>query len=236
MKLAVIPARYASTRLPGKPLQDIAGLPMIIRVYRAVEETNLFDKIIIATDDERIIEAAVAYGALAEMTAETHQSGTDRVAEIANKYSAEIIVNIQGDEPFISQKPLKELLQVFDDENVQIVSLMHHCEFIENDPNSVKVVCDKDNFSLYFSRSALPYNRTEENITQFCHIGVYAFRADALRRFVSLPPSRLEQIEKLEQLRALENGMKIKMVETDYSGFGIDTPEDLEEARKRFLG
>jgi 3-deoxy-manno-octulosonate cytidylyltransferase (CMP-KDO synthetase) len=232
MKLAVIPARYASTRLPGKPLQDLRGLPLIIRVYNAVVETELFDKIVIATDDERIIKVAEKYGAVAEMTSVKHNSGTDRVAEIAKKYPAEIIVNIQGDEPFISYQPLADLLKSFADKKVQVASLMHKGINKENDPNSVKVVCDKDNFSLYFSRCGIPYNRSEKEIDSFYHIGVYAFRTEVLQNFVLLPQSRLEKIEKLEQLRFLENGILLKMVETSYNGFGIDTPEDLEKARR----
>ncbi len=231
MKLAVIPARYASTRLPGKPLQDLDGLPLIIRVYKAVEKTKLFDKIVIATDDKRIIDTAEKYQAVAEMTSLDHKSGTDRVAEIAQKYPSEIVVNIQGDEPFISYQPLADLLESFIDKKVQVASLMHRGVNKENDPNSVKVVCDKDNFSLYFSRCEIPYNRSDEEIESFIHIGVYAFRSEALQNFVQLPQSRLEKIEKLEQLRLLENGIKLKMIETDYNGFGIDTPEDLAKAR-----
>lgn len=232
MKLAVIPARYASTRLPGKPLQDLVGLPLIIRVYRAVEATKLFDKIIIATDDERILQIAEKYQAQAEMTAAEHQSGSDRVAEVARRYPADIVVNIQGDEPFIERSALLELLKAFSSEEIEVASLMHRKLAIDNDPNSVKVVCDKAGFALYFSRAAIPYNRSQEIIDCFEHIGVYAFRAEALQKFVSLPVSELEKIEKLEQLRLLENSIKLKMVETDYDGFGIDTPQDLERAKQ----
>ncbi|MFO7896883.1 MAG: 3-deoxy-manno-octulosonate cytidylyltransferase [Candidatus Cloacimonadales bacterium] len=232
MKLAVIPARYASTRLPGKPLQMLADLPMIIRVYRAVEETQLFDKIIIATDDQRIIESAKKYDAVAEMTAPEHQSGTDRVAEIARQYAAELIVNIQGDEPFITRSPLQDLLEAFTDESVEVASLMHRKLAGTNDPDTVKVVCDKANHALYFSRANIPFNRSQEITDCYEHIGVYAFRAELLQKFVSLPVAKLEAVEKLEQLRLLENGFKIKMVETDYRGFGIDTPQDLERAKE----
>ena len=231
-KIAVIPARYASTRLPGKPLRKIAGIPMIIRVYNQVKKSELFDEVIIATDDERILKLAEKYSAKVMITSSKHKSGTDRIAEVSNKYDAEIIVNIQGDEPFISKKPLQDLLECFMDKDVQVVSLMHKENKDADNENVVKVVCDKAGFALYFSRAKIPFSRVEEDVDYFKHIGVYGFRKNALKIFVNLPQSRLEKIEKLEQLRLLENGIKIKMVETAYNGFGIDTEEDLIKAEE----
>ena len=193
---------------------------------------GLFDEVIIATDDERIMNVAKEYSAKAMMTSLKHQSGSDRIAEVCKDKSADIIVNIQGDEPFISKKPLADLIASFKDEEVQVASLMHKENEDAENENVVKVVCDQNNFALYFSRAKIPFSRIDTEVDYYKHIGVYAFRKPALEKFVNLPQTRLEQIEKLEQLRLLENGIKIKMIETDYDGFGIDTEEDLAKAEQ----
>ena len=228
--IAVIPARYASTRFPGKPLALLAGKPILQHVYERVLETQLFHKVIIATDDERIAEAADKFHGEYRLTSPHHLSGSDRIVEVVRDLDYDVIVNVQGDEPMITAQPLADLLEVFRDENVQVASLMRLLEAADEltNPNIVKVVTDKDANALYFSRSPLPYNRDNlPDIKYFAHVGVYAYRKAALLRFVTLPPGRLEQIEKLEQLRLLENGIPIRMVETVYQGIGIDTPEDL---------
>ncbi len=171
------------------------------------------------------------------MTSPSHQSGTDRIAEACEIYAInfDVVINIQGDEPFITTEALRELLDIFNDNKVQVGSLMHQLSEDIDNPNNVKVVTGKDGNALYFSRSAIPYNRDNaEEVKYYKHVGVYAFRKEALFQFVKLSPSKLEMIEKLEQLRLLENNIKIKMVETEYKGIGIDTPEDLEQAEILF--
>lgn len=235
--IAVIPARYGSSRFPGKPLALLNNKPIIQQVYQQVKKSGLFDEILIATDDSRIYEEAMKFNANVVMTSSKHQSGTDRIAEACDKFESDfdIVVNIQGDEPFITKKPLQDLISVFKDKNIQVGSLMHRLESEINNPNNVKVITDNDGFALYFSRSVIPYNRDGlKDILYFKHVGVYAFRRKTLYQFVNLPPSSLEKIEKLEQLRLLENNIKIKMVETNYKGIGIDTPEDLVKAEKIF--
>lgn len=229
--VAVIPARYASTRFPGKPLALLAGKPLIQRVWEAAQATGLFSEVIVATDSPLILEAVEAFGGRAEMTKAGHHSGSDRVAEVALSLSAAVIVNVQGDEPLIGRKELAALLEVFNDPQTRLASLM--TPLTEpgqiSDPNTVKVVTDARGYALYFSRSAIPYNRDgSPGVLHWRHIGVYAYRRETLLRFVSLVPSPLEQAEKLEQLRALENGITIRMVPTDYQGIGVDTPADLE--------
>lgn len=235
---AVIPARFSSTRLPGKPLHLIAGKSLIQRVYEAVFATNLFNKVIIATDHSDIYSHAKSINAEVVMTSINHQSGTDRVEECVRNIETDLIINIQGDEPFITKEPLKSLISVFNNKNVNVASMMHILlkdSDIQNS-NNVKVVVDSFSNALYFSRSAIPFFRNDDiqiiRIDYFKHIGIYAFRPEMLRKFVALPVSKLEKIEKLEQLRLLENGYKIKMVLTDYTGIGIDTPEDIEKAEQ----
>ncbi|MCD4650197.1 MAG: 3-deoxy-manno-octulosonate cytidylyltransferase [Candidatus Cloacimonetes bacterium] len=233
--IAVIPARYKSTRFPGKPLALLAGKPVIQHVYEAASSSGLFTEVIVATDDNRIVAAVTKFGGNAVMTASTHQSGTDRVAEACSNISGEIIVNIQGDEPFITSLPLSELLKAFSDKTVNVASLMNHFSEVSEitNPNCVKVVCDCNNNALYFSRSVIPFNQDGSNVaTYYRHIGVYAYRREALYNFVQLAPGKIEKLEKLEQLRLLENGIPIRMILTDYSGIGIDTREDLLKAEK----
>ena len=233
-KLIVIPARYESTRLPGKPLLEIAGKPLIRLVYERAGESRLKDRIIVATDDERIAEAVSSFGAEAVMTSPSCKSGTDRVFEAIKEKEADIIINLQGDEPFIRPDMADLLFSVMEKEDLDMATL---CCPIANDneyhdPNTVKVVLDRHGFALYFSRSPIPYLRNSSNRPLlYKHIGIYAFKRDFLVRFVAMPKSRLEEAESLEQLRVLENGFRIKVLTTHYDGFGIDTLADLERAR-----
>lgn len=233
-KLIVIPARYESTRLPGKPLLEIAGKPLIRLVYERAGESRLKDRIIVATDDERIAEAVSSFGAEAVMTSASCRSGTDRVFEATKEMEADIIINLQGDEPFIRPDMADLLFSVMEKEDLDMATL---CCPIANDkeyhdPNTVKVVLDRHGFALYFSRSPIPYLRNSSNRPLlYKHIGIYAFKRDFLVRFVAMPKSRLEEMESLEQLRVLENGFRIKVLTTHYDGFGIDTLADLERAR-----
>jgi 3-deoxy-manno-octulosonate cytidylyltransferase (CMP-KDO synthetase) len=233
--IAVIPARWQSSRFPGKPLALLAGKPVIQHVYENVESSGIFEQVIVATDSIKIKQAIENFGGKAMLTSEDHHSGTDRIAEICKKLDFDIVVNVQGDEPFLTAEPLRKLVQVFENPQVRAATLMHELTERIDDPNQVKVVFDNNNFALYFSRLPLPYNRDGNlEVKYFGHIGVYAFRRETLFKFISLPPGKLENAEKLEQLRLLENHIPIKMVLTNYSGFGIDTPEDLEAVKKNF--
>lgn len=232
---AIIPARLGSTRFPEKPLAKLGGKCLITCVWEAVVATELFDEVIVATDSKRILDVVLAAGGKAQMTSSEHPSGSDRVAEVASGLEADIIVNVQGDEPFITADVLKPLLDSFLDDAVQMASLMTPILDAEqlDDPGIVKVVTDAAGKALYFSRSLIPFDRDGASGYNYMrHIGVYAWRRETLLSFVALPVGRLERVEKLEQLRALENGIAIRMVETDYQGIGIDTPEDLEKAER----
>lgn len=232
--IAVIPARWQSSRFPGKPLALLAGKPVIQHVYTNVLKSELFSEVIVATDSDKILAAVKDFGGRAMLTASTHRSGTDRAAEVCRTLDFDLMVNVQGDEPFISKNPLTALVEVFADPQIQAASLMHKISHKSNDPNQVKVVCDNKGFALYFSRAPIPYNRDNPSAYEsYGHVGVYAFTPQTLFDFVELAPGKLEQIEKLEQLRLLENGVRIKMVESDYCGFGIDTPNDLKNAQKK---
>jgi len=233
--VAVVPARYASVRLPKKPLQMLKGKSLIQRVYEAVLSTQLFDRVIVATDHPEIYSHCMTFGAQVKMTSPTHASGTDRMNEVVSDLTTDLAINIQGDEPFITREPLKLLIDAFFDESVVCASLMHPFADIADvqNPNNVKVIVDSRSDAIYFSRSVIPYDRDyTQNITYFKHIGVYAYRPETLKQFVALPKGRYEEIERLEQLRLIENGINIKMVLTDYYGIGIDTPEDLILAEK----
>jgi 3-deoxy-manno-octulosonate cytidylyltransferase (CMP-KDO synthetase) len=233
--IAIIPARFDSTRFPGKPLVKLGNKYIIQHVYEQAIKSNLFEEVIVGTDDQRIFEAVDGFGGKVTLTSKKHKSGTDRVAEVCSKIpcckDADVIVNVQGDEPFITEKPLKKLIDAFTDQSVQVASLMHELSKDVENPNVVKVVCDENDNALNFSRIPNP----ESRIINYKHIGVYAFRRKTLFEFVKLPESKMEKIEKLEQLRLLENGYKIRMVLTSYKGIGIDTPEDLEKAEKLLL-
>ncbi|MCW4467929.1 3-deoxy-manno-octulosonate cytidylyltransferase [Flavobacterium sp. MFBS3-15] len=240
--IAVIPARYASTRFPAKLMQDLGGKTVITRTYQAALNTGLFDDVFVVTDSDIIYDEIVSNGGKAIMSVKEHESGSDRIAEAIENLDVDIVVNVQGDEPFINKEPLADVLEVFKGDaahEIDLASVMMHItdwDDIEN-PNNVKVIVDQKNFALYFSRSVIPYPRDKEaGVRYFRHIGIYAFRKHALLDFYKLPMKSLEATEKLEQLRYLEYGKKIKMVETAHAGIGIDTPEDLEKARKMLKG
>ena len=233
--LCVIPARYASTRLPGKPLADICGKPMICRVLERASRAQKPEKVIVATDDERIYDAVRAEGGEAILTRADHPTGTDRLAEVAEAYpEVDLIVNVQGDEPLIEPSVIDDLIAPFEmDENLPMATVMTRMEDAEEqlDPNNVKVVVDKLGYALYFSRSLVPYPRAAAGPV-YKHIGIYAYRRDFLLRYARLEPTPLERAESLEQLRALENGYGIRVLETDCRFVGVDTPEDLALVNK----
>ncbi len=235
--IAVIPARYASTRFPAKLMQDLGGKSVILRTYEAALATKLFDDVFVVTDSELIFNEIQHNGGKAIRSQKEHESGSDRIAEAVEHMDVDVVVNVQGDEPFIDQKPLEQLIEIFKqdtEQKVDLASLMFEIkekEEIEN-PNNVKVIVDQQDFALYFSRSVIPYPRAENvGVRYMKHIGIYAFRKVALMDFYRLPMLSLEASEKLEQLRYLEYGKRIRMVETQHGSIGIDTPEDLEKAR-----
>ncbi len=231
--IAVIPARWQSSRFPGKPLALLHKKPVIQHVYENVLQSCLFQEVIVATDSEKIRDAVLKFNGIVEMTEPDHPSGTDRIAEVCLRHDFDVVVNVQGDEPFITTEPLRKLTAAFLDEKVEVASLMHKISLRIDDPNQVKVVCDNNGNALYFSRSLIPYNRDNNpDVDYFGHVGVYAFRKETLYKFIALPQGKLEIAEKLEQLRLLENGIPIKMILTTYSGFGIDTPKNLKDAQK----
>lgn len=238
--IAMIPARYEATRFPGKLMQDLNGKTVIRRTYEAAVNTGLFDQVYVVTDSDIIFEEIVRFGGKAKKSTLSHETGSDRIAEAVEDMDVDIVVNVQGDEPLIDHQSLEKLLQIFQDDKdhkIDLASLktpMHESEEITN-PNNVKVITNKDNLALYFSRFPVPYPReTRSGIVYYKHIGVYAFRKQALMDFYKLPMLPLEATEKIECIRYLEYGKSIKMVETDFRGIGIDTPEDLEKARKMF--
>jgi 3-deoxy-manno-octulosonate cytidylyltransferase (CMP-KDO synthetase) len=236
--IAVIPARYASTRFPAKLMQDLGGKTVILRTYEAAINTNLFDDVFVVTDSDLIYNEIVSHGGKAIRSIKEHESGSDRIAEAVKNLDVDIVINVQGDEPFIDKEPLAKVIEVFKNDltkQVDLASLMREITNQDeiNNPNNVKVVVDQNGFALYFSRSVIPYPReTNVGVRYMQHIGIYAFRKQALLDFYSLPMKSLEASEKLEQLRYLEFGKRIKMVETTHVGIGIDTLEDLEKARK----
>ena len=234
-KAAFIPARYAATRFPAKLMQILGDKPVIRHTYDNTVATGLFDEVWVVTDSDIIYQEIVSNGGKAVMSKRTHESGTDRIAEAVADMDIDIIVNVQGDEPFVKRDPLEKLLQQFNDDTVQVGSLMQvlEDETLIADPNYVKVCVDKTMNALFFSRSVIPYPRNKNvAITYYEHIGVYAFRKQALIDFTSWPMSPLEDTEKIECLRYLENGVSIRMVVTDFMGVEIDTPEDLVRAEK----
>ena len=234
--IAVIPARYEASRFPGKLMQMLDEKTVIATTYQNVVDTQLFDEVFVATDSERIYNEIKNIGGNALMTGE-HETGSDRIAEAVATIDCDIVVNVQGDEPFLKLEPLKKLISVFKDDKEAQITLaslkikLSEIEDIEN-PNHVKVITDQQGFALYFSRSVIPYPReTSIKAEYYKHIGVYAFRKKALLNFAKLKMQPLEIAEKIECIRYLEYGMKIKMIETDFVGVGIDVPEDLEKAR-----
>ncbi len=245
---AVIPARYASTRFPGKALAEIGTKPMIQHVYERTARASLVDHVIVATDDERIQQAVTGFGGDCRMTRAEHETGTDRLAEVAVGLDADIIVNVQGDEPLIEPDMIDQAIRPFlDDPGLRMGTLKTRIRCLHDflSPNAVKVVTDRDNNALYFSRSPLPFFRDkwtdlkDESFSSgklLCHkhVGLYVYRKDFLIEFSAMSPTFLEVSEKLEQLRALENGVAIRVVETEFESIGVDTPDDLAKAKERF--
>ncbi len=243
--LVVIPARYGSSRFPGKALADLDGKPLVVRVMEKASGMKTADKIVVATDDQRIFDAVVAHGLPCEMTGE-HATGTDRIGEVASRHAADIILNLQGDEPLLDPAIADSLVQsMIDNPQVDLATCAHAFDDINQwkDPNTVKVLVDQNHQALYFSRAQVPgtfpgaatdaaSNDTAAAGIALRHVGLYAFRRKALEKFLSLEPTPLEKAEGLEQLRALENGMSIKVLEIDQAPVGVDTPEDLELVRK----
>jgi 3-deoxy-manno-octulosonate cytidylyltransferase (CMP-KDO synthetase) len=232
-KIAVIPARYASTRFPAKLMQLLDGKTVIRITYENTVATGLFDNVFVVTDSEIIFNEMKDKKVM--MSKRVHESGSDRIAEVIENIDCDVVLNVQGDEPFVDADVLQRLLNAFDDEAVMVASLMHEIfeqADVEN-ANNVKVVVDNNNNALLFSRSVIPYVRDKDTIAHYYkHIGVYAYRKIALLQFTKWQQTKLEKIEKLEQLRYLENGVKIKMILTNHISIGIDTPEDLELARQ----
>lgn len=233
--IAVIPARYASSRLPGKALAEIAGKPMIEHVYRRTASARSIQSVIVATDDERIHRAVVAFGGIARMTAASHPSGTDRIAEIVSDLSASVIVNVQGDEPLIEPAMIDEAVAPFSSDPTLMMSTLRRRIDVETErqnPNVTKVVVDGDDFALYFSRAPIPYVRPGcPAAPAWRHVGLYVYRRECLLKLAALPPTPMEKSEALEQLRAVEHGIRIKVVETQFDSVGVDTPEDLARVR-----
>jgi len=232
---AFIPARYAATRFPAKLMQALGAKTVIRHTYDNTVATGLFDEVYVVTDSEIIFNEITSHGGKAIMSKKEHESGSDRIAEAIAHLDIDIVVNVQGDEPFVKKEPLEKLIAVFKDDKVEVASLMQaltHSDLIA-DPNYVKVAVDKNSNALFFSRSVIPYPRnTEIAISYYEHIGVYAFKKQSLLNFTNWPMSPLEAAEKIECLRYLENGVSIKMVVTSYMGVEIDTPEDLIKAAK----
>jgi 3-deoxy-manno-octulosonate cytidylyltransferase (CMP-KDO synthetase) len=236
--LGIIPARYASTRFPGKPLVDIAGKSMIQRVYEQAKKCGHLTEVIVATDDNRIFDHVIGFGGVAVITSTDHQSGTDRCAEVALKYPEyNIVINIQGDEPYIDPEQISKLISCFNEAGTEIATLVKKVLTNQEllNTNSPKVIINKLSEAIYFSRSPIPHIRGQEplswlqHFTYFKHIGIYGYRADILQQITILPVSLLEKAESLEQLRWIENGYKIKVAETEIETIAIDTPEDLEK-------
>ncbi len=240
---ALIPARYASTRFEGKALADIIGKPMVQHVYERAARASLVSEVIVATDDERIADAVRAFGGRVEMTLQSHETGTDRLAEVAARLDSDIIVNVQGDEPLVEPAMIDEAIYPLTaDSSIVMGTLKTRIRTLHDflSPNVVKVITDKDGFALYFSRSPLPNFRDKWNdlkdeafasgrLLCYKHVGIYVYRREFLLKFAKMAPTYLEEAEKLEQLRALENSFKIKVVETKYDTIGVDTPVDLEK-------
>jgi len=246
--IVIIPARYDSTRFPGKPLYPLKGAPVIQHVYENAKRARLVDDVIVATDSETIFERVSLFGGKAVMTDKKHPSGTDRIAEVAASMDYDIIVNVQGDEPLVRPEMIDEVITILADKRASIGTLTKKIENPDEiiDPNVVKVVFDEEGFALYFSRAPVPFYRDEwktlghvsrytahgSQFTVYKHVGIYSYRRDVLLSLAAMEPTKLERIEKLEQLRALENGMRIKVGETLFETCGVDTPEDIERVEK----
>ena len=231
--IGIIPARYASSRLPGKPLAEIGGRPMIQRVYERAREARRLERVLVATDDRRILEAVWRFGGEAVMTSEAHRSGTDRLAEVAAGLEVDVVVNIQGDEPLIDPGLIDALIEPFDDRPIEMVTgaTPITSEAESANPSVVKVVVDRTNHALYFSRLPIPYARGHSTVERLKHIGMYAYRRSFLLAYANMEPTPLELAESLEQLRAVENGVRIYVVRTDHDALSVDTLEDLQQVR-----
>jgi len=235
--LGVIPARLHSSRLPGKVLRPICGVPMVVHVWRRARACPLIQELIVATDSAEVVETCRRFGVPAELTREDHPSGTDRAYEVLQRHAARIVVNVQGDEPLIAPDHITALLKPFDDPSVQVSTLRVELEPPHAaDPNCVKVVCDLRGRALYFSRAAIPFDRDRTgHVKYYKHLGLYAYRAPVLAQFCQLGPSPLEQAEKLEQLRLLEHGIPIHVADAPFDTVGVDTEEDLQKAEQIML-
>jgi 3-deoxy-manno-octulosonate cytidylyltransferase (CMP-KDO synthetase) len=235
--IAMIPARYSASRFPGKLMKELGGKPVILRTYEAAKNTGLFDEVYVVTDSEVIFDTIHTAGGKVLMSTKEHSCGSDRIAEAVEFMDTDIVVNVQGDEPFIDETSLEKLIAVFKKDpqkQIDLASLMVPmtvAEEIEN-PNNVKVITDVNDFAIYFSRSVIPFQRDQEAVQYYKHKGVYAFRKEALIDFYHTPMTPIEKAEKIECIRYLEVGKKIKMIETSVESIGIDTPEDLEKAKK----
>ncbi|WP_319202294.1 3-deoxy-manno-octulosonate cytidylyltransferase [uncultured Ilyobacter sp.] len=233
--LGVIPARYASTRLEGKPLISIEGHPMIEWVYKRTLASSL-DKVVVATDDKRIYDSVISFGGEAVMTSPDHTNGTSRIAEVAAEYEDyDVIINVQGDEPLIEGAMIDALIEPFRENTDLVMATLKHkidnYEEVEN-PNNVKVIADNNDYAIYFSRSPIPYPRTLDMKNYYKHVGIYGYKRDFVIEYSKMTPTALEVSESLEQLRVIENGYKIKVLDTPYKVIGVDTPEDLEKVAK----
>jgi len=240
--VVIIPARYQSTRFPGKPLAELDGRPMIEHVYRRATEAPNIERVIVATDDERVADAVRAFGGTVAMTRADHRSGTDRIAEVAQGLACDVVVNLQGDEPLVHPSTIAALIGPMEsDPTIQMTTVCRPLEADDlDDPNVVKVVVDLDGCALYFSRAPVPYGRSRDGhfvpTCSFKHLGLYAYRREFLLRLAALAPTPLELAESLEQLRALEHGVRIKVVQTAHDSTGVDTPADLDRVRRRLTG
>jgi len=235
--LCIIPARYSSTRLPGKPLADIAGKPMIQHVYERAVLAKRPKQVIVATDHQLVYDTVINFGGQAMLTSPDHPTGTDRLAEVAARFpDVDLIINVQGDEPLIPPEIIDQLADAFDgQQDLQMATLMTEMDESEyNTPSAVKVVADLQGYALYFSRSLVPFPRNDKSIPVYKHVGIYAYRRDFLLKYAKLSPTPLEKTESLEQLRALEHGYRIKVLKTDFKSIGVDTMEDLEKVNLLF--
>lgn len=236
--VGVIPARYSSSRFEGKVLADIMGKPMLQHVWERAKQSNLLDELIIACDDERVAAVAKKFGAKTVMTAKGHASGTDRLCEVANPIEAKVVVNIQGDEPLVHPTMINAVVRaLLEDKSLTMATIMKAIDDpqVINDPNVVKVIIDKNDFAIYFSRLPIPCRAENSEVklpVYFKHIGLYSYTKDFLFTYKNLPVSYLEKVERLEQLRVIEEGFRIKVIETKHDTIGVDTPEDLEKVRE----
>ncbi|NRG29499.1 3-deoxy-manno-octulosonate cytidylyltransferase [Bacillus circulans] len=232
--IAVIPARYGSTRFPGKSLQKILGKPMIQHVYEKAKKVEQLDEVIVATDNVKIYDTVISFGGNAVMTKVEHESGSDRIAEVAGKIDGDIFLNIQGDEPLIHPNLIAEIVRTSKENLDSVVTAKIKINDAEeiNSPNCVKVITDNKNNAIYFSRSVIPYNRENIHVDYYKHLGIYCYPRHLLIEYIKLPKSLLENTEMLEQLRLLENGYKMKVVESFYDSIGVDTPEDIQKVEK----